>query len=138
MRRDAEAIKTHLMDDNEVDGPLFKMRTDPRVTTIGRIIRKTSLDEIPQLFNVVVGQMSLVGPRPFVTAESDQIEGWAKRRFEVRPGITGLWQVSGRNDLSFEDLERLDYVYVASWSLSWDIKILSQTPGSVIGGHGAY
>ena len=138
MRQDAEAIKEHLMTDNEVDGPIFKIKADPRVTSIGRVLRKTSLDELPQIFNVLLGQMSLVGPRPFVTAEASQIEGWAKRRFEVRPGVTGLWQVSGRNDLSYEDLERLDYLYVASWSLSWDIKILSQTPGSVINGHGAY
>ena len=138
MRQDAEQVKDGLRDENEVEGPLFKIRADPRVTPIGRFLRKTSLDELPQLFNVIVGHMSLVGPRPFVPAESEQIEGWAKKRFEARPGLTGLWQVSGRNDLSYDDLRRLDYLYVASWSLSWDLKILWQTPGSVLRGKGAY
>ncbi|HLG66643.1 MAG TPA: sugar transferase [Acidimicrobiales bacterium] len=138
MRQDAEQVKDGLRDDNDVEGPLFKLRVDPRVTPIGRFLRKTSLDELPQLLNVIAGQMSLVGPRPFVPAESEQIDGWARKRFEARPGLTGLWQVSGRNDLSYDDLRRLDYLYVASWSLAWDIKILWQTPGSVFRGNGAY
>lgn len=134
----ADRAKIDLRDRNEVDGPLFKLRHDPRVTTVGRFLRTTSLDELPQLINVVRGDMSLVGPRPFVPDESAGIEGWAARRFDVRPGMTGLWQVSGRNDLPFEELRQLDYAYVASWSLWWDLKILWHTPGSVLRRHGAY
>ncbi len=138
MCENAEDLRLELDKANEVDGPIFKLRSDPRVTTVGRYLRKLSLDELPQLFNVVAGSMSLVGPRPFVVAESEKIDGFARRRFDTRPGLTGLWQVSGRNDLSAEDLERLDYVYVASWSLTWDLKILLQTPATVVRGHGAY
>jgi exopolysaccharide biosynthesis polyprenyl glycosylphosphotransferase len=138
MRLGAEGERTALDSDNEVDGPLFKMHDDPRITRIGRFLRKTSLDELPQLFNVFKGDMSLVGPRPFVVAESAEIEGWAARRFDVRPGMTGLWQISGRNDLPFEELRRLDYSYVASWSLWWDLRILWHTPASVLGRRGAY
>jgi exopolysaccharide biosynthesis polyprenyl glycosylphosphotransferase len=134
----AEEIKIDLRDHNEVDGPLFKLHNDPRVTAVGRLLRSTSLDEVPQLINVLLGNMSLVGPRPFVPDESAGIDGWAARRFEVRPGMTGLWQVSGRNDLPFEELRQLDYAYVASWSLSWDLKILWHTPASVLRRHGAY
>ncbi len=138
MSVDADGMKIDLRERNEVDGPLFKIRDDPRVTKIGGFLRRTSLDEIPQLINVVLGDMSLVGPRPFVPHESAGIDGWAARRFEVRPGMTGLWQVSGRNDLPFEELRQLDYAYVASWSIWWDLKILWHTPGSVFGAHGAY
>ncbi len=136
MYLDAERRKTELA--SEVDGPLFKVREDPRVTRVGRLLRKSSLDELPQLLNVIVGQMSLVGPRPFVQAESDQLKGWAARRFDVRPGMTGLWQTSGRNDLPFEELRRLDYLYVASWSLWWDLSILWHTPSRVLRQDGAY
>jgi exopolysaccharide biosynthesis polyprenyl glycosylphosphotransferase len=138
MRLGAEQERGDLEQVNEVDGPLFKMKEDPRVTRIGRILRATSLDEFPQLLNVIKGDMSLVGPRPFVIAEADRIDGWAARRFDVRPGMTGLWQVSGRNDLPFDELQRLDYAYVASWSLWWDLKIIWQTPGSVLRRRGAY
>ena len=138
MRVGAEEEKNGLLDDNDVDGPLFKLKDDPRVTRVGRLLRATSLDEFPQLINVLKGEMSLVGPRPFVTSEADRIDGWAARRFDVRPGMTGLWQVSGRNDLPFEELRRLDYAYVASWSLWWDLKIIWQTPGSVVRRRGAY
>jgi exopolysaccharide biosynthesis polyprenyl glycosylphosphotransferase len=138
MEDGADRAKIDLRDHNQVDGPLFKIHNDPRVTAVGRFLRTTSLDELPQLFNVLRGDMSLVGPRPFVPDESAGIEGWAKRRFEVRPGMTGLWQVSGRNDLPFEELRQLDYAYVASWSLWWDLKILWHTPGSVLRRHGAY
>jgi len=134
----AEEIKIDLRDRNEADGPLFKLHHDPRVTRVGRFLRTTSLDETAQLFNVLVGHMSLIGPRPFVPDESAGIDGWAARRFEVRPGMTGLWQISGRNDLPFEELRQLDYAYVASWSLWWDLKILWHTPGSVFRRHGAY
>jgi exopolysaccharide biosynthesis polyprenyl glycosylphosphotransferase len=138
MRAGAEGERTALTSENEADGPLFKMREDPRITRIGRLLRKTSLDELPQLINVFKGDMSLVGPRPFVVAESAEIDGWAARRFDVRPGMTGLWQISGRNDLPFEELRRLDYSYVASWSLWWDLRILWHTPASVLSRHGAY
>jgi lipopolysaccharide/colanic/teichoic acid biosynthesis glycosyltransferase len=138
MRLGAEQERGDLEQVNDVDGPLFKMKEDPRVTRIGRILRATSLDEFPQLLNVIKGDMSLVGPRPFVIAEADRIDGWAARRFDVRPGMTGLWQVSGRNDLPFDELQRLDYAYVASWSLWWDLKIIWQTPGSVLRRRGAY
>jgi exopolysaccharide biosynthesis polyprenyl glycosylphosphotransferase len=138
MQDRADDMKTGLLGENESDGPLFKMRSDPRLTRIGELLRRTSFDELPQVLNVLRGDMSLVGPRPFVPGESKMIDGWAKRRFEVRPGLTGLWQVSGRSDLSYEDLQRLDYTYVASWSLAWDVKILWQTPGRVFRGNGAY
>jgi exopolysaccharide biosynthesis polyprenyl glycosylphosphotransferase len=123
---------------NEVDGPLFKMENDPRVTRVGAFIRKTSIDELPQLINVVRGDMSLVGPRPLVTEESDRIDGAALARLDVRPGITGLWQVCGRSDLTYADLQHLDSVYVRSWSLMWDLRILAQTPNAVFGRGGAY
>ena len=138
MRSDADAAKALLLSENECDGPVFKMRLDPRITRFGRFLRKTSLDELPQLLNVLRGQMALVGPRPLVPEESACFDDWAARRFEVKPGMTGLWQVSGRSDLPFEELRQLDYVYAASWSLWWDLKILSQTPASVLRGRGAY
>ncbi len=135
MRDGAETERSALSARNEMEGPLFKLRHDPRVTPVGRFLRRTSLDELPQLINVLVGQMSLVGPRPFVVHESaqldDQLDGWAARRYEVRPGVTGLWQTSGRNDLTGDELCRLDYLYVASWSFSWDLRILWHTPARV-------
>jgi exopolysaccharide biosynthesis polyprenyl glycosylphosphotransferase len=134
----ADELKLDLRAGNEVDGPLFKLRKDDRVTPLGAFLRRTSLDELPQLVNVLFGQMSLVGPRPFVPDESAGIDGWAVRRFDVRPGMTGLWQTSGRSDLPFEELRQLDYAYVASWSLWWDLKILWHTPASMVHGHGAY
>jgi exopolysaccharide biosynthesis polyprenyl glycosylphosphotransferase len=137
MNRGAEMSRHELEQLNESDGPLFKMRNDPRVTKIGPFLRRTSLDEIPQLINVWKGDMSLVGPRPFIVSESSMIEGWARKRFEARPGMTGLWQVSGRNELSHMELARLDYLYVASWSFWWDINILWQTPAAVFRGRGA-
>jgi len=123
---------------NEVDGPLFKMANDPRVTRVGAFIRKTSLDELPQLINVVRGEMSLVGPRPLPTEESDRIDGAGLARLDVNPGITGLWQVCGRSDLTYADLQHLDSVYVQSWSLTWDLRIMLQTPQVVFGRSGAY
>jgi lipopolysaccharide/colanic/teichoic acid biosynthesis glycosyltransferase len=122
--------------------PLHELRNkaieSDRITRVGRVMRRTGLDEIPQFFNVLRGEMSLVGPRPFKECESESIQGWQARRFESRPGITGLWQVSGRNDLSMEDLRRLDYLYVAGWSLWWDIKIVWDTPRAMVRGFGAY
>ena len=135
---DAEARRAELLDDNEIDSVLFKMRDDPRITKIGKFLRKTSIDELPQFINVLKGDMSLVGPRPFILEESAQIEGWATRRFDVPPGITGLWQVSGRSELTYDDLRHLDTVYVTSWSLWWDLRILAQTPGSVLKQRGAF
>ncbi|WP_243841394.1 sugar transferase [Mycobacterium sp. DL592] len=123
---------------NEVDGPLFKMQNDPRVTRVGAFIRKTSIDELPQLINVVRGEMSLVGPRPLPTEESEHIDGAALARLDVKPGITGLWQVCGRSELTYADLQHLDSVYVRSWSLMWDMRILIQTPRIVLGRNGAY
>ncbi len=137
MYRDAEERRHEIEHLNQVDGPLFKVRDDPRVTRIGRFLRRTSLDEFPQLINVWKGDMSLVGPRPFVVSEAMQIDGWARKRFEARPGMTGLWQVSGRNELSHLELCRLDYLYVASWSFWWDMQILWQTPTTVFRGRGA-
>jgi lipopolysaccharide/colanic/teichoic acid biosynthesis glycosyltransferase len=137
MSEDAEARRHELEHLNEVDGPLFKVQDDPRVTRVGRFLRKTSLDEFPQLINVWKGDMSLVGPRPFVVSEAMKIEGWARKRFEARPGMTGLWQVSGRNELSHLELCRLDYLYVASWSFWWDMQILWQTPTTIFRGRGA-
>jgi lipopolysaccharide/colanic/teichoic acid biosynthesis glycosyltransferase len=115
-----------------------KLEEQSRITSVGRFLRKTGLDEIPQFWNVLVGDMALVGPRPFVPCESAELDQWAAIRFEVRPGITGLWQVSGRNNVSTDHLERLDYLYVASWSMWWDIKILWDTPRAIWRGTGVY
>jgi exopolysaccharide biosynthesis polyprenyl glycosylphosphotransferase len=109
-----------------------------RITGVGRTLRKSRLDELPQLINVLKGDMSIVGPRPFVPHESTDLEGWAASRFAVRPGITGLWQVSGSNDLSTEDLHQLDHLYVSSWSFWWDLKIMLDTPKTMLHGIGAY
>jgi exopolysaccharide biosynthesis polyprenyl glycosylphosphotransferase len=140
MIADAEGMRLAMAELNEMEGsgPLFKMANDPRVTKVGGFLRKTSLDELPQLWNVLKGEMSLVGPRPFVVHESEQITGWAGRRLDTTPGITGLWQVLGRNDIPFEEMVKLDYVYVTNWSLWWDIKILLRTIPTVLGRKGAY
>jgi exopolysaccharide biosynthesis polyprenyl glycosylphosphotransferase len=138
MRAGSEEARAEVGQANEVDGPLFKMKEDPRITKVGALLRKTSLDELPQLLNVLKGDMSLVGPRPFVPAEAAQIDGSAARRYEVLPGMTGLWQVSGRSELSYEDLRHLDTVYVSSWSLWWDLRILAHTPAAVLRRSGAY
>jgi exopolysaccharide biosynthesis polyprenyl glycosylphosphotransferase len=136
----AEARRFDLAHLNEMEGggPLFKIHDDPRITRVGAFLRKWSIDELPQLWNVLRGQMSLVGPRPFVVHESEQITGWASRRLETTPGITGLWQVLGRNDIPFEEMVKLDYVYVTNWSLWWDVKILVQTLPVVLARRGAY
>jgi exopolysaccharide biosynthesis polyprenyl glycosylphosphotransferase len=135
----AEAKRAEVLHMNEVDGPLFKIKgRDPRVTRVGAFMRKTSIDELPQLWNVLKGEMSLVGPRPFVVYEADLITGWASRRLDMTPGITGLWQVLGRNDIPFEEMTKLDYLYVTNWSLWWDLKILCQTIPVVLGRRGAY
>ncbi|TDB96314.1 sugar transferase [Micromonospora fluostatini] len=134
----ADALLAELAARNETDGLLFKMRDDPRVTRIGRLLRKWSLDELPQLVNVLFGQMSLVGPRPPLPSEVARYDGDVARRLLVKPGMTGLWQVSGRSDLSWEDGIRLDLYYVENWSLAADLTILWKTVGAVVNGRGAY
>ena len=138
MRTSAESERAALLSRSETDGPNFKMRKDPRVTRVGQWLRRSSLDEVPQLLNVISGNMSLVGPRPFPVAEAAQVSGWPVPRTVVRPGITGLWQISGRNDLSFEDLRQLDTAYIASWSIWLDVHVLLRTPSSVLRRSGAY
>ena len=139
MTADASQRRNSVASLNELDGPVFiKMESDPRVTRVGRFIRKTSLDELPQLFNVVRGEMSLVGPRPMPTEEADRLDSDARAHLSVKPGITGLWQVCGRSDLSYADREHLDSIYVQSWSLMWDIRIMAKTPRVVFARKGAY
>jgi exopolysaccharide biosynthesis polyprenyl glycosylphosphotransferase len=123
----AENLRGGLLPSNESTGPLFKIREDPRVTRVGGWLRRLSFDELPQLLNVVKGEMSLVGPRPFVVHEDAKIAGWARRRLDLTPGMTGLWQVLGRNDIGFQEMVKLDYLYVNNWSLWWDIKLLLRT-----------
>jgi exopolysaccharide biosynthesis polyprenyl glycosylphosphotransferase len=137
MFRDAESRLAALRAQNESDGHLFKIKDDPRVTPIGAFLRRASLDELPQLLNVALGDMSLVGPRPLPVDQADFV-GPERRRLLVRPGITGLWQVSGRSDLSWEDAVRLDLYYVENWSITLDLLILARTIRAVIRGSGAY
>jgi len=134
---DAEERLAELRDDNETDGLLFKVRRDPRITPIGRTLRRFSIDELPQLLNVLAGDMSLVGPRPLPNKDEDY-QGHVRRRLLVRPGISGLWQVSGRSTLSWEESVRLDLYYVDNWSLMFDFMILWKTMYVVVRGHGAY
>jgi exopolysaccharide biosynthesis polyprenyl glycosylphosphotransferase len=138
MVKDADRMLAKLAALNETDGLMFKMRNDPRVTKVGRILRRYSLDELPQLFNVLGGSMSLVGPRPPLPSEVAQYDGDVARRLMVKPGITGLWQVSGRSDLSWEDGIRLDLYYVENWSLTTDLLIMWKTLGAVLKARGAY
>jgi exopolysaccharide biosynthesis polyprenyl glycosylphosphotransferase len=138
MYADAAEHQAYLERANEASGALFKMRRDPRVTPVGALLRRFSLDEVPQLFNVLRGEMSLVGPRPLPLRDYDQLEDWHRKRYNVLPGITGLWQISGRSNLSFDDLVRLDFYYLENWSLWMDISILVKTVPAVLGGRGAY
>jgi exopolysaccharide biosynthesis polyprenyl glycosylphosphotransferase len=135
---DADRVRDELLTANEGAGPLFKMRRDPRVTRVGAVLRRYSLDELPQLFNVLGGTMSLVGPRPPLPKETESYERAARRRLLVKPGLTGLWQVSGRSDLSWDQSVRLDLRYVEDWSLALDMVILWKTARAVLGGKGAY
>ncbi|MGB3737166.1 MAG: sugar transferase [Ilumatobacter sp.] len=137
MYRDAEARKAELMKHNEADGPLFKMKNDPRITPIGRILRKLSIDELPQLFCVLIGSMSVVGPRPALPDEVDQWDDEVRDRLRVPPGLTGMWQVSGRSDSSFETYKRMDLYYVDNWSFLHDLTICIRTVGVVLSGRGA-
>jgi exopolysaccharide biosynthesis polyprenyl glycosylphosphotransferase len=135
---DAEQQLANLMGCNEADGCLFKIRDDPRVTVVGRWLRKHSLDELPQFWNVLRGEMSVVGPRPPLPWEVDLYETAHLRRLCARPGITGMWQVSGRSDRSFEDMVSMDCRYIRSWSLGLDLSILLKTVRVVVTGQGAY
>ncbi len=134
----AAAERARLMHLNEVDGPVFKLRRDPRVTRVGQWLRSTSIDELPQLLNVLKGDMSLVGPRPPLPEEADRYEAWQRRRLDVKPGITCLWQVSGRSRLSFEEWMRLDLEYIRRQSLATDLWILLRTIPAVLSREGAY
>jgi lipopolysaccharide/colanic/teichoic acid biosynthesis glycosyltransferase len=134
----------HLAAQNEQGGHLFKMKLDPRVTPLGRIMRRFSIDEFPQLINVLRGDMSLIGPRPLPAADLDadgqsrRFAAWAEQRSRVLPGITGMWQVCGRSDVPFEKMMELDIYYIQHWSLLLDLKILLKTPWVVLTGRGAY
>jgi exopolysaccharide biosynthesis polyprenyl glycosylphosphotransferase len=134
----AEDQQAALQKFNEAEGPLFKIKQDPRVTRLGKSLRRLSLDELPQFYNVLQGDMSLIGPRPPLPAEVEQYQEWHKRRLEVSPGITGLWQVSGRSELTFDEMALLDIYYIENWSLGLDTKILWQTVPRVLFGSGAY
>ena len=134
----AEELKEQLRDQNEAEGALFKIKDDPRVTRLGRIFRKLSIDELPQLYHVLRGEMSLVGPRPQVPDEVAQYQPWHRRRLEVTPGLTGLWQATGRSETSFDDMVRLDIYYTEHWSLWLDIRIMLMTIPAVLFGKGAY
>ncbi len=129
---------TTLYPHSEGNGVLFKIKDDPRVTGVGRLLRRLSLDELPQLWNVLAGSMSLVGPRPALPNEAERYGRSTARRLLVKPGITGLWQVSGRSDLSWEDSVRLDLYYVENWSFAGDVQILWKTLSAVVRGKGAY
>jgi exopolysaccharide biosynthesis polyprenyl glycosylphosphotransferase len=138
MHTDAEERQADLEELNEASGALFKIRDDPRLTTVGRLLRRFSLDELPQLVNVLRGEMSLVGPRPLPERDYAMLEDWHRKRYLVLPGITGLWQVSGRSELDFDDLVHLDFIYLERWSLALDLTILLKTIPAVISRRGAY
>jgi exopolysaccharide biosynthesis polyprenyl glycosylphosphotransferase len=138
MKAEALTLQPALEASNEAEGPLFKMRRDPRVTRVGAILRRFSLDEAPQVLNVLRGEMSLVGPRPLPLRDYAQLEAWHRKRYLVLPGMTGLWQISGRSNLGFDDLVRLDFYYLENWSIWLDISILLKTIPAVAAGRGAY
>jgi lipopolysaccharide/colanic/teichoic acid biosynthesis glycosyltransferase len=134
----AEMLRVELETFNEASGPVFKMKSDPRVTRVGKFVRRTSIDELPQLWNVLVGDMSLVGPRPPIPSEVVKYDPWHRRRLSMKPGLTCLWQISGRSNIGFDQWMKLDLQYIDSWSLWLDIKILLRTIPVVFGGLGAH
>jgi len=138
MHTDADQRQADLESLNEASGPLFKIRRDPRLTPVGRFLRRYSIDELPQLVNVIRGQMSLVGPRPLPQRDFDQLDDWHKKRYLVLPGITGLWQISGRSELDFDDLVRLDFLYLERWSVGLDLAIMLKTIPAVFTRRGAF
>jgi len=138
MSSGADQLQADLESYNEATGALFKIRRDPRLTPVGRFLRRYSLDELPQLFNVVQGRMSLVGPRPLPQRDFDQLDDWHKKRYLVLPGMTGLWQVSGRSELDFDDLVRLDFLYLERWSVGLDLTIILKTIPAVLSRRGAF
>jgi lipopolysaccharide/colanic/teichoic acid biosynthesis glycosyltransferase len=138
MVRGAAEQQAILEEQNEAGGALFKIRDDPRVTRVGRVLRRLSIDELPQVLNVLRGEMSLVGPRPLPLRDYRQLQPWHRKRYHVLPGITGLWQISGRSNLTFDDLVRLDFYYIENWSIWLDISILIKTPLAIVSGRGAY
>jgi len=133
----AEERLAELQHLNEVDGPVFKIKRDPRITKIGGFLRKASVDELPQLWNVLLGDMSLVGPRPPIPAEVEKYERWQRRRLSMRPGITCLWQISGRSNVDFDRWMKLDLSYIDNWSLALDLVILLKTVPAVLTTRGA-
>jgi exopolysaccharide biosynthesis polyprenyl glycosylphosphotransferase len=138
MSVDADQRLRDLAGRSDYDGPCFKMYQDPRATRTGAFLRRWSIDELPQILNVMKGEMSLVGPRPLMVEEAKHCRGWTQKRLDITPGITGLWQVLGRSDIPFDEMVKLDYMYVTGWSLSWDIKLLLQTIPAVLSKRGAY
>ena len=138
MRIDAEEMKGELEEQSDASGPIFKMKDDPRITRVGRVIRRLSIDELPQLINVFRGNMSIVGPRPLPVSEAEQCTGTADMRHMVQPGITGLWQILGRSDIPYEEMVQLDYIYVTNWTLRWDMKIILRTFVAIVRKRGAY
>ena len=137
MVKDADKLKTNLLNKNEMSGPVFKMKNDPRITRVGHILRKTSADELPQFYNVLNGDMSLVGPRPPLAEEVGKYDHWQRRKLSVRPGLTCLWQIRGRNDIDFQDWMKMDLEYIDNWSLWLDMRILARTIPAVLSGKGA-
>ncbi|MGH2470198.1 MAG: sugar transferase, partial [Chloroflexota bacterium] len=138
MRQGAEDEWHQLRALNETEGPILKIRNDPRLTRVGRVIRRTSIDEVPQLWNVIRGDMSLVGPRPPLPAEVLQYEPWQRKRLFVAGGLTGLWQVSGRSHLNFEEMVLMDIYYIENWSLGLDLSILLKTIPAILSGTGSF
>jgi exopolysaccharide biosynthesis polyprenyl glycosylphosphotransferase len=138
MYADAEKWQADLEAQNEADGAIFKIKNDPRMTSIGRFVRRWSIDELPQLINVLLGEMSLVGPRPLPLRDYERMGELHRKRLAAIPGITGYWQTSGRSELSFEDMVHLDLYYIENWSLSLDVKIILKTVAAVLRRNGAY
>jgi lipopolysaccharide/colanic/teichoic acid biosynthesis glycosyltransferase len=141
MVANAEALKadiTHLNMHNGVDSRMFKAPDDPRITRLGKVLRRWRIDELPQLLNVVTGSMSIVGPRPLILDEDQYVERWARRRLDLKPGITGLWQVLGASDIPFDEMTKLDYLYVTNWSLREDLRLILLTLPALTRARAAY